>query len=216
VGISVNLVDAGAGEPILLEVRDSQNQQVLLQSLNTGSDGIIVFTHQLDSSGEPGVYSVTATSDQWNFSNSENFTVVAQIPDIAVGDVTSTLQDGTEVDSFELGDMGYFQTPIISESVSDVLIAVNIFDVENTPLGLAYFNSKVVDYSFDIVLGLQIPEDAVPGLATVYINTYTDWPDDGGVPILEEQISFIEISPSSSSTLTVSSSSTDISQSIED
>ena len=203
--IGVNLVDAGAGEPILLEVRNSQNDQVLLQSLNTDSDGVAIFIHQLDSSGEPGVYSVTATSDEWSFSNSENFIAVAQIPEITIGDVVSTLQDGTEVDSFESGDMGYFQTPIISESVSNVLITVNIFDVENTLLGLSHFNSKVVDDTFDIVLGLQIPEDAVPGLATVYINTYTDWPNLGGVPILEEQVSFVEISPSSTTSLTISS-----------
>jgi hypothetical protein len=178
---------------------------VLIQSLNTDSNGIVVFLHQLDSSGEPGVYSVTATSDEWNFSNSQNFVAVAQIPDITIGDVVPTLQDGTEVDSFESGDMGYFQTPVISESVSNVLITVNIFDVENTPLGLAHFNSKVVDDTFDITLGLQIPEDAAPGLATVYINTYTDWPNEGGVPILEEQVSFIEITPSSTTSLTVSS-----------
>ena len=30
VAIGVNLVDAGAGEPILLEVRDSNNDQVLI------------------------------------------------------------------------------------------------------------------------------------------------------------------------------------------
>ena len=205
VAIGVNLVDAGAGEPILLEIRDSQNNQMLIQSLNTDSDGIAVFLHQLDSSGESGVYSVTATSDKWGFSNAENFIAVAQIPNITVGDVTSTLEDGTQVDSFESGDMGYFQTPIISESVSDVLITVNIFDVDNTPLGLVHFNSKVVNDTFDIVLGLQIPQDAAPGLATVYVNTYTDWPNEGGVPILEEQVSFIEISPSSTTSLTVTS-----------
>ena len=76
---------------------------------------------------------------------------------------------------------------------------------QNTPLGLAHFNSKVVDDTFDIVLGLQIPQDAMPGLATVYINTYTNWPNEGGVPILEEQVSFIEISPASTTSLTVSS-----------
>jgi hypothetical protein len=178
---------------------------VLLQSLNTDSDGVAFFLYQLDSSGEPGVYSVTATSDEWSFSNSQNFVVVAQIPDITIGNVVSTLQDGTEVDSFESGDMGYFQTPVISESVSNVLITVNIFDVEKTLLGLSHFNSKVVDDTFDITLGLQIPKDAAPGLATVYINTYTDWPNEGGVPILEEQVSFIEISPASTTSLTVSS-----------
>ncbi|MDC0883840.1 hypothetical protein PL987_01980, partial [Nitrosopumilus sp.] len=215
VAIGVSLVDAGAGEPILLEIRDSNNDQVLLQSLNTDSDAFAFFLYQLDSTGESGVYSVTATSDEWSFSNSQNFVTVPQIPDIAIGDVVSTLQDGTEVDSFESGDMGYFQAPVISESVSDVLITVNIFDVENTPLGLAYFNSKVVDDTFDIVLGLQIPKDAASGLATVYINTYTDWVSEGGIPILEEQVSFVEISPASTTSLTVSSEESEPSAEVE-
>ena len=203
----MQLVDAGAGESILLEVRDSQNDQVLLQSLNTDSDGNANISYQLESTHDSGIYSVIATSANWDFITTDTFVAVAQIPDITIGDVVSTLQDGTEVDSFEVGDIGYFQTPIISNSTSNVLITVNIFDVENTPLGLAYFNSKVVDDTFDIVLGLQIPENVVPGVATVYINTYTDWVSEGGVPILEEQVSFIEISSSSISDLTLSPNS---------
>ena len=195
------------GESILLEVRDSQNDQVLLQSLSTDSDGNANISYQLESTHDSGIYSVIVTSANWDFITTETFVTVAQIPDITIGDVISTLQDGTEVDSFEVGDIGYFQTPIISESVSNVLITVNIFDVENTPLGLAYFNSKVTDDTFDIVLGLQIPENVIPGLATVYINTYTDWPNEGGVPILQEQVSFIEISPSSISDLRLSTNS---------
>jgi hypothetical protein len=206
--IEMQLVGAGAGESILLEVRDSQNDQVLLQSLNTDSDGNADISYQLESTHDSGIYSIIVTSANWDFITTDTFVTVAQIPDIIVGDVVSTLQDGTEVDSFKVGDIGYFQTPIISNSTSNVLITVNIFDVENTPLGLAYFNSKVVDDTFDIVLGLQIPENVMPGLATVYINTYTDWPNEGGVPILEEQVSFIEISPSSVSDLTLSTNST--------
>ena len=200
--LEMQLVGAGAGESILLEIRDSQNQQVLLQSLNTDSNGNADISYQLESTHESGIYSIIVTSKNWDFITTETFTAVAQIPDITIGNVMPTLQDGTQVDSFESGDIGYFQTPIISNSTSNVLIAVNIFDVENTALGLAHFNSKVVNDTFDITLGLQIPQDAAPGLATVYINTYTDWPNEGGVPILEEQVSFVEISPSSVSDLT--------------
>jgi hypothetical protein len=206
--IEMRLVGAGAGEPILLEVRDSQNDQVLLQSLNTDSDGNAEISYHLESTYDSGIYSVIATSANWDFITAETFVTVAQIPDITIGNVVSTLQDGTEVDSFESGDIGYFQTPVISNSTSNVLIAVNIFDVENTPLGLAYFNSKVVEDSFDIVLGLQIPDNITPGLATVYINTYTDWTDEGGVPILEEQVSFVEIKPSSTPNLILFTNST--------
>ena len=164
--------------------------------------------YQLESTQDNGIYSIIASSSDWNFKNSATFTAIAQIPDMDIGDVTSTNQNGTTVNSFEIGDMGYFQTPIISNSVSDVLITVNIFDAENIPLGLAYFDSQVMDDSFDIVLGLQIPENASPGVATVYVNTYTDWPDKGGVSVLEQQISYIDIKPSSTTNLTVSTNST--------
>ena len=52
--IEMQLVDAGAGESILLEVRDSQNDQVLLQSLNTDSDGNADISYQLESTHDSG------------------------------------------------------------------------------------------------------------------------------------------------------------------
>jgi hypothetical protein len=206
--IDMKLLGAGAGESILLDIRDSQNDQVFLNSLNTDSNGIADISYPLEPTQNSGIYSVIASSNVWNFTSTATFVTVAQIADITIGDVLPTLQDGTEVDSFKIGNLGYFQTPIISNSTSNVLIAVTIFDVENTPLGLAYFESKIVNDAFNITLGLEIPEDAAPGLATVYINTYTDWPDKGGVSILEEQVSFIEIIPSSISDLVVSTNST--------
>ena len=100
------------------------------------------------------------------------------------------------------------QLNIISKSVSNVLITVNILDSQKTPLGIAYYDSQIIDDAFDIVLGLQITEDATPGMATVYVNTYTDWPANGGVQILSEQITYIDIKPNSSSNLIVSTNST--------
>jgi hypothetical protein len=205
--IDLELAGASSGESILLEIRDSQNNQILLQSLNTDSSGKSDITYQLQSIQDSGLYSIiaTSTSEDWSFSDTTTFTAVAPIPEITIGNVVPTIEDGTVVESFGVGEMGYFNTPIISHSTSDVLITVNIFDAEDTPLGLAYFKSKIVNDSFDIVLGLQIPADAAPGLATVYINTYTDWAENGGVVINPEQVSFIEISPSSVADLEVSS-----------
>ena len=212
VEIDFNLIGAGAGESILVEILDPQNNPVLLQSLFTDSSGMADLVYQLESNQNSGVYSVITTSPDWNFKNSESFITIAQIPDMIIGDVSSINQNGTSVNSFEIGDMGYFQTPVISNSVSDVLITVNIFDSENTALGLAYFDSKIMDDSFDIVLGLQIPEDSASGMATVYINTFTDWTENGGVRILDEQISYIDIQPSSTTNLIVSTNSTSGSQ----
>ena len=45
-------------------------------------------------------------------------------------------------------------------------------------------------------------------MATIYINTYTDWTENGGVVILDEIVSQIEISPSNVTDLTISTNST--------
>jgi len=205
--IDLELIGADSGESILLEIRDSQNNQVLLQSLNTDGTGKSEITYQLQSTQDSGLYSIIATSgsDDWSFSHTATFTAITPIPDVTVGDVTPTIDGDTVADSLQTGDMVSFNTPIISNSTSDVLITVNVFDSQDTALGLAYFKSKIVNDSFDIVLGLQIPEDAAPGMATVYVNTYTDWIENGGVAINEEQVSFIEISPSGVADLEVSS-----------
>jgi len=208
VEINLELIGAKSGESILLEILDPQNKQIWLQSLNTDRSGMADIVYQSESSLTPGIYSISVHSLDWNFKNSATFNAIAQMPDMTIGNVLSTNQNGTNVNSFNVGDMGYFQTPVISNSVTDVLITVNIIDSQNTPLGLAYFDSKIIDDSFDIVLGLQIPEDATPGMATVYVNTYTDWPENGGVQILSEQISYIDIEPSSTSDLIVSTNST--------
>jgi len=205
--IDLELEGSGPGESILLEIRDSANNQVLLQSLNTDSFGKSNIQYQLQQSQDSGVYSViaTSTSESWSFSDSTIFTAATPIPDVTIGDVIPTIANGTIAESLETGDMVSFNTPITSNSTTDVLITVNVFDSQETPLGLAYFKSKIINDSFDIVLGLQIPDDAAPGLATVYINTYTDWTENGGVAINPEQISFIEISPSTVEDLELSS-----------
>jgi hypothetical protein len=208
--INLELVGSGSGESILLEIRDSQNNVALLQSLNTDVTGKTDITYQSQQIQDSGIYSIiaTANSNTWSYSDTVTFTAIAPLPEITVGTVVSTIQNGTAVESFGIGEMGYFQTPIISNSTSDVLITVNVFDSEDTPLGLAYFKSKIINDEFDIVLGLQIPEDAAPGMATVYINVYTDWIENGGVAINDEIVSQIEISPSSVTDLTFTTNST--------
>ena len=206
--VNLELIGAEAGESILVEILDPQNKPVFLRSLFTNGSGMADVVYQLESSQEGGTYSINTSSPDWNFKNSASFDTIAQIPDMSIGDVSSTNQNGTNVNSFEVGDMGYFQTPIISNSVSNVLITVDISDSENIPLGLAYFDSQIMADSFDIVLGLQIPENASPGMATVYVNTYTDWPDKGGVSILKQQLSYIDIQPSTTTNLIVSTNST--------
>ena len=79
--IDLELEGSGPGESILLEIRDSANNQVLLQSLNTDSFGKSNIQYQLQQSQDSGVYSViaTSTSESWSFSDS-TISLITLIP----------------------------------------------------------------------------------------------------------------------------------------
>ena len=87
--INLKLLDADSGESMLLEIRDSQNIPVFLQSLNTDSDGKSDISFQLDSTGNSGIYSIIVTSKNWDLSNTATFMSIPQIPKIVIGDVIS-------------------------------------------------------------------------------------------------------------------------------
>ena len=89
--------------------------------------------------------------------------------------------------------MAYFETSLISESTSDVLVTINVVDADDTTLGVAFFKSIVGKGDSELVLGFKIPEDAADGAAKIYVNTYTDWIDQGGVVIGSELLSEVNI-----------------------
>ena len=89
--------------------------------------------------------------------------------------------------------MAYFETSLLSESTSDVLVTINVVDADDTTLGVAFFKSIVGKGDSELVLGFKIPEDAADGAAKIYVNTYTDWIDQGGVVIGSELLSEVNI-----------------------
>ena len=70
---------------------------------------------------------------------------------------------------------------------------MNVFDAEGNTLGVGYFKSKLAQGESEIVLGFELPDDLKSGVAEVYTNVFTDWPDRGGVPITNELSANVQI-----------------------
>ena len=109
-----------------------------------------------------------------------------EIPELSISTLDSITVDGDTVTSIEAGNLGYFETSLITNSTSSVLVTVNVMSADQTTLGVGFFKSIIGTGQSDIVLGFQVPKDTVSGAADVYVNVFTDWPELGGVLITDE------------------------------
>ena len=60
-------------------------------------------------------------------------------------------------------------------------------------MGVGFFKTVLPKGDAEIVLGFEIPEGTISGDAQVFTNFFTDWPDQGGIPIGEEISSKVNI-----------------------
>ena len=116
-----------------------------------------------------------------------------EIPELSVSTLDSITVEGDTVSSIEAGDLGYFETSLVTNSTSSVLVTVSVMSADQTTLGVGFFKSVIGTGQSDIVLGFQVPKDTVSGIADVYVNVFTDWPELGGVLITDETNTQVDI-----------------------
>jgi len=187
-------LDAGTGHSIILDI-DGPGGQLLLQPLNTDSNGHVNLNYALGKNLVSGTYVVSAKSSNANYDLSEEIEILiaAPVPDLTIKEVRATAEDGSDVEKYDAGDLAYFSTNLNTNSTTPVLVTVNVFDSEQNTLGVGFFKSTIGEGDSEIILGFELPEDLVSGVAQVYTNIFTDWPDKGGVPVSDEIKASIEI-----------------------
>ena len=161
---------------------------MLLQPLNTAANGNVNLDYALPEDLVTGTYTVSArtTGTGYDLIDSREITIIAPIPDLEVTEVKATKEDGEKVSQYDAGELAYFSTNLTTETTTPVLVTVNVFDSQGNTLGVGFFKSKIGEGDSEIVLGFELPKDMVSGVAEVYTNVFTDWPDQGGVPVTDE------------------------------
>ena len=88
--------------------------------------------------------------------------------------------------------IGHTSEDISKIRPSEVSDMTNYFDAVYLKM-TSFFESKSIDLDDKVaetekpgVTVIELPEDIVSGVAEVYTNVFTDWPDQGGVPITDE------------------------------
>jgi hypothetical protein len=105
--------------------------------------------------------------------------------------------DGNPTFSFQRNTFAYYKVSLANLNLFqsyEVLVTVNVYDNDSTPLESSGFNTVIPKNSTLLVrLNMLIPIDAVLGTATVYANAYTDWPSLAGTPYCREVNATFEI-----------------------
>jgi hypothetical protein len=187
-------MNTGSGHSIMLRIEGPGGQH-LLQPLNTDSSGTVNLNFELSDELVTGKYTITAKSsgNGYDLTDTLDFTVLAPIPELIVNQAMATTKNGIQATQYDAGELAYFNTNLTTETTTPVLVTVNVFDSQGNTLGVGFFKSKIGEGDSEIVLGFELPNDLVSGVAKVYTNVFTDWPDQGGVPITDEIQASVQI-----------------------
>ena len=128
--------------------------------LNTDDTGSAILSLKAQDDWIPGEYSVRVYDWYSGLEESMTIEIVKPLPEITLSPTVTTTESGNAITSYDAGDMAYFETSLLSESTSDVLVTINVVDSDDTTLGVAFFKSIVGKGDSELVLGFKIPEDA--------------------------------------------------------
>ncbi|MDE1728125.1 beta strand repeat-containing protein [Candidatus Nitrosotalea okcheonensis] len=113
---------------------------------------------------------------------------------ISIVSVQPTDQQGNPVSLINRGQTGYVKVVIDSNASTQSLITVNIFDSNVSSLGTASAQYALSPGQSEVILPYYVPAQSGTGLASVYANVFTDWPNKGGTSQSNELSYFVGLS----------------------
>ena len=190
---TMNLSIDGTSVPqnVALEIIGPSGSTVISRSFMVDSEGIS-FEFRIDENFKTGTYKVVATtSDNGNtVSDTAYFKVKSQYNSFKITSVQVTDQQGNP-SNLEIGEMGFIKVNLDANKSITTLVTVNLFDSDLTSIGIGSIKTTLSSGNSEIILSFMIPDDVSVGPANIYVNAFSDWPSNGGIPLTGE-ISVVE------------------------
>ena len=195
VKIQVKLADGRAGANIALSVTDADGNDIVTRSVTTDSSGMAGLEFKLAIDAVSGMYKASASAliGSKEMLASTQFDVAHLVSKVSIVSVEPTDQQGNSVSSFTNGKLGFVKVVLDVESKGTALVAVNLFDLEQTSLGVGSIKTPMGVGKSEMVISFFIPGDAALGSADIYANVFSDWPSQGGTPLSEESSTSVNI-----------------------
>ncbi|MDE1766376.1 MAG: hypothetical protein KGI27_08920 [Thaumarchaeota archaeon] len=113
---------------------------------------------------------------------------------IKIVSVQPTDQSGNPVSLFTRGQSGFVRVQLQSSYVTPTLVTINLFDSNLDTLGTTSAKYTLNPGKSEVVLPYYVPPQATTGLASIYADTLTDWPNKGGSSESHELSYFVGLS----------------------
>ena len=187
------------GQNVAILVTDPSSNIVASRTVQTDAQGNSELQVGLLPNAQAGTYQVTATAlvNGNSLSYRTEFTVSSQISQssglsIVSAQPTNQMGDKT-VTSFVRGTTSYSKVVLSSNSTQTVLVTVNLVGSDGTSLGVGSVKTTLGAGSSEMEVSFYIPNNASVGTGNIYVDTYSDWPSNGGVPLTAETSSSVSI-----------------------
>ena len=186
VTLSVNLPDLGM-QTVAVGVSNPSGDNIISRTITTDENGTGLLQFKIPNTYQTGVYQdiVTATVYGKSYTNSTEFNVIKS-HGVSIDSVQITNQQGNPVSVLPKGQNGFVKVSISSGEKMPALLTLNLFDANQSSLGTTSIKSIVNAGTSQMTLSFFIPSDVQVGLANVYTDVYSDWPNNGGTPLTAE------------------------------
>ena len=185
--LNISLEGNTNSQNVALDITDPRGTTIISRSISLGPDDSISFEFKIDENAKTGNYKVTATTSDGNRTekDSTHFKVKSQFNAFKISNVDVTDQQGNPSD-LEVGELGFIKVDLESNKLISTLVTVNIFDLELTSIGIGSVKTTLSSGDSEIILSFMIPDDAALGNADIFVNAFSDWPSNGGIPLTNE------------------------------
>ncbi|WP_133120964.1 hypothetical protein [Candidatus Nitrosotalea bavarica] len=186
VTLSVNLPGQSL-QSIAVGVSNPKGDNIISRTITTDDNGTGYIQFKIPDTYQTGIYHdvVNTLVDGMNYTNSTQFTVLKS-HGVTIDSVQITNQQGNPVSMLPKGQNGFIKVSLSSDEKMPALLTLNLFDANQSSLGTTSIQSTVTPGTSQLILSFFIPSSVQAGLANVFTDVYSDWPNNGGIPLSPE------------------------------
>ena len=193
VTLSVNL-PGQIQQNLAVGVSNPSGDNIISRTITTDENGTGSFQFKISDTYPIGAYQgfVSALVSGKNYTNSTEFTVIKS-HGISIDSVQIVNQQGKPASMLSKGQNGFVKVSLSSDEKMPVLLTLNLFDANQSSLGTASLKSVANPGSTQVSLSFFISSNTQVGLANVFTDAYSDWPNNGGTPLTAESCLAVDL-----------------------
>ncbi|MGI0074442.1 MAG: hypothetical protein ACREA5_00705, partial [Nitrosotalea sp.] len=186
VTLSVNLPGQSL-QSIAVGVSNPSGDNIISRTITTDDNGTGSLQFKIPDTYQTGVYqdTVNAIVDGKNYTNSIEFNVIKS-HGVSIDSVQITNQQGNPVSILPQGQNGFVKVSLSAGEKMPALLTLNLFDANQSSLGTTSIKSVLNPGTSQMTLSFFIPSNVQVGVANVFTDVYSDWPNNGGTPLTAE------------------------------